>query len=39
MKTWFEFLSFLPGVKYDHGSEISIKLKMGKLNLSKKRKK
>ena len=29
-------LTFIPGVKYDHGSEINIKLEMGKLNLFKK---
>ena len=38
-ETWFDFLTILPGVRYDHGSETNKKLKMGKLNLSKKEQK
>ena len=30
-------LTFLPGGEYDHGSETNKKLKMGKLNVSKKK--
>ena len=38
-QTWFDFLTFLLGVEYDHGSEPNKKMKMGKLNSSKKKKK
>ena len=37
-KIRFKFLIFLLDVEYDHGSETNIKLKMGQLNLSKKKK-
>ena len=31
IKTWFEFLTFLPGVEYNHGSESNKKTENGKV--------
>ena len=39
MKNMIWILTFVPGVKYDHGSETNIGRKIGRLNLSKKKKK